>query len=81
MPDLTPDLVAEQNQAVEYGTYRANKSIYIGTARAFNEGDPVPVSHVDRGVVSADDVDPTSTPAKASEPKPKPDVPTTPKEG
>lgn len=37
----------------EYGTYVATEPIFIGGARAFNAGDPVPVSHVDNGVVSA----------------------------
>lgn len=57
MPDLTPDEAYRQAQAVEYGTYVANKPITIAGARAFNVGDPVPVSHVERGVVSAEDVD------------------------
>lgn len=33
-------------QAVEYGTYVAVQSIDVGIVRAFNVGDPVPVSHV-----------------------------------
>ena len=42
--------------AAEYGTYVAAGPINIDGVRAFNEGDPVPVSHVDRGVVSAGQV-------------------------
>lgn len=63
MPDLTPDEELRQAQATEFGTYVANKPINIGSARAFNVGDPVPVSHVDRGIVSADDVEKTTTKA------------------
>lgn len=43
-------------QVAEWGKYRAAKPIYIGGARAFNEGDPVPASHVDNGVVRDDEV-------------------------
>lgn len=42
--------------AQEYGTYVAAEAIYLGGARAFNPGDPVPVSHVERGVVHPDQV-------------------------
>jgi len=62
MPDVTDaDLAAAQ--AEEYGTYIATKPIDIGGARAFNTGDPVPVSHVKRGVVAESDVARTSTKA------------------
>lgn len=44
-------------QVAEWNTYRANKSIVIDGANAFNAGDPVPTSHVERGVVSTVDVD------------------------
>jgi hypothetical protein len=54
MPD--PDEEYRAAQVAEYSVYTANKAIDIRGARAFNEGDPVPVSHVERGVVSADDV-------------------------
>lgn len=40
----------------EYDTYVAVRDIQIGNALAFNEGDPVPLSHVERGVVSLSDV-------------------------
>ena len=63
MPDLSPDEEYRQAQADLYGTYVANKAINIRGARAFNEGDPVPASHVERGVVSEDDVVKTSTKA------------------
>lgn len=56
MPDLSPDEEYRQAQAAEYGQLVANKPIYIRGARAFNEGDPVPASHLKRGVVSKDDV-------------------------
>lgn len=50
-------------QAKEYGTYVALQPIYIGGARAFNQGDPVPVGHVERGVVESEQVAKTSTKA------------------
>ena len=40
----------------EYGVYVATEPIDIDGARAFNVGDPVPTSHVERGVVRADQV-------------------------
>lgn len=46
----------EAAQVAEYGKYVAVEAIFIGTARAFNEGDPVPVSHVERGVVAKSQV-------------------------
>lgn len=60
---LTPDEEYQQLQAAEYGQFVANKPINIGGARAFNVGDPVPASHVERGVVSEDDVEKQSTKA------------------
>lgn len=43
-------------QEAEYGEYVAAEKIHIGNALAFNEGDPVPVSHVERGVVDKSQV-------------------------
>lgn len=63
MPDLTPDEEYRQAQLAEYSQFVANKPINILGARAFNEGDPVPAGHVERGVVSEDDVVKTSTKA------------------
>lgn len=57
MPDPTPDEELAAAQAVEYGTYVATKTIHIRGARAFNIGDPVPVSHVERGIVGVDSVE------------------------
>lgn len=48
------DLAAEIE--AEYGTYVAAKVIDIDGVRAFNPGDPVPASHVKRGVVGSDSV-------------------------
>jgi hypothetical protein len=51
----SPDELLEQElakQESEWGTYVAAAPIFIGGARAFNEGDPVPVSHVTGGVVN-----------------------------
>ena len=42
---------AEQARAAEYGSYIAIENIWVGNALAFRSGDPVPVSHVERGVV------------------------------
>lgn len=63
MPDLTPDEEYRQQQEAEYSEYVAKHPIFIRGARAFNEGDPVPVSHVKSGVVSKDDVVKQSTKA------------------
>lgn len=45
-----------KEQQTEYGRWVAVRAIDIDGARAFNPGDPVPVSHVERDVVSKDDV-------------------------
>ena len=60
-----PVTAAEQQAAIEseYGTYVAVETIFIGGARAFNVGDPVPVSHVERGVVAVGSVKKTFTKA------------------
>jgi hypothetical protein len=46
----------EAAQRKEWGTYVATQAIDILGGRAFNPGDPVPVSHVDSGIVSRDSV-------------------------
>lgn len=62
--------------AAEYGTYVAAEAIFIAGARAFNQGDAVPVSHLERGVVTAEQVVKANTKAGKSlagvtdEPKP-----------
>jgi hypothetical protein len=43
-------------QRIEYSTYVAVVPIDIGGARAFNVGDPVPVSHVENKVVGESEV-------------------------
>jgi hypothetical protein len=55
--------------AEEYGRYVANQPIFIGGARAFNPGDPVPVSHLDRGLVQAQQVTDLAAP-EVEEPAP-----------
>ncbi|MGZ6838626.1 MAG: hypothetical protein ACXVGE_22425, partial [Blastococcus sp.] len=63
---MTTPVTADQlaaAQAHEYGQYVAAEPIYVGGSRAFNPGDPVPASHVDRGVVNVDQVVKTSTKA------------------
>jgi hypothetical protein len=64
MPD-TPITAAQfrEAQGEEYGQFVAAQTIFIDGARAFNVGDPVPVSHVERGVVAADEVKKVSTKA------------------
>lgn len=43
-------------QRVEWGTYVATEPIFILGVRAANEGDPIPVQHVERGIVPLDKV-------------------------
>ena len=64
MPDA-PVTAAQYREALgdEYGQYVAVVAIDINGARAFNVGDPVPVSHVERGVVEAEQVSKRSTKA------------------
>jgi len=50
-------------QAKEYGQYVAVSAIDINGVRAFNEGDAVPVSHVENKVVRADQVAKVTTKA------------------
>lgn len=61
----TPATAAEllEAQRAEYGTYVATVPIDINGARAFNPGDAVPTSHVERGVVLAEQVAKVSTKA------------------
>lgn len=61
----TPATAAEYAAALaaEYGTYVATVPIEINGGRAFNPGDAVPVSHVDGGVVRADQVAKVTTKA------------------
>jgi len=60
-----PATAAELREAQqkEYGTYVAVVPIDVNGARAFNPGDAVPVSHVDSGVVAADQVAKVTTKA------------------
>lgn len=53
-------------QAAEYGEYVADGPIVLGGARAFNDGDPVPKSHVERGVVDKSQVRPAPKPPKTA---------------
>ncbi len=55
-------------QVAEWSQYVAAEPIYIGGARAFNPGDPVPASHVERGVVGKGQVS-SVKPAAAAEKK------------
>lgn len=43
-------------QVAEWSQYVAARPIFIGGARAFNTGDPVPAAHVNNGVVSEGEV-------------------------
>lgn len=62
MPELTPDDVRKAAVA-DYATYVAKDAILIQGVRAFNAGDPVPASHVEANIVSADAVVKTTTKA------------------
>jgi hypothetical protein len=56
----------EAAQAKEYGTYVAAGPIDVLGVRAFNTGDPVPVGHVERGVVAQSQVVKVGTKAAAA---------------
>jgi hypothetical protein len=43
-------------QRAEWGRYVAKEPIFVDGVRAFNAGDPVPVSHVESGVVTSEQV-------------------------
>lgn len=62
------ELLAEElaKRETEWGTYVAVGPIYIGGGRAFNPGDPVPVSHVERGVVDREAVKEVTDAASAA---------------
>ncbi len=48
-PNPAPDAAAHDwlaQQAHEYGQYVATQNIFVGTALAYREGDPVPASNV-----------------------------------
>lgn len=47
---------AQAAAETEYGTFVAVQAIDLNGARAFNVGDPVPKSHVERGVVESEQV-------------------------
>ena len=72
----SPRTAAEAREAIrtEYGQYRAAVDIDINGVRAFNAGDPVPISHVEGGIVSSEEVEP----ATAEEPAPPPTEPAVP---
>lgn len=53
---MPTDEEIQKAQEAEWGEFVATEPINIGGARAFNPGDPVPKSHVARGVVSKDSV-------------------------
>lgn len=68
----TPEELLQQElakQQTEWGTYRAAAPIYIDGVRAFNPGDPVPVSHVTSGVVASNQVSQASTEQAESAPQ------------
>lgn len=62
---MTQPQTAEDRQAEvdrEWGQYVATENIFIDGVRAFNEGDAVPASHVERKVVNKDQVGPAPKP-------------------
>ena len=62
MPEQTLEEYRKAQEA-EWGTYVATAAIDIHGARAFNPGDPVPVSHVNNGVVPESSVAKSTTKA------------------
>lgn len=64
MSEMTVDQLRAAQEA-EYGTYIATEPIVVNGVRAFNVGDPVPKSHVERGVVQPEQVAKSSTKAAA----------------
>lgn len=50
--DEAADLRRADVQRREYGRYRAAGPIRVDGALAFRKGDPVPISHVERGIVA-----------------------------
>lgn len=65
--ELSPEAQAyRQQQEAEYSAYVATEQIFIDGALAFNVGDPVPKGHVDRGVVSKDQVKKAPKPSEAT---------------
>lgn len=67
MSEATPTLEGyTAEQVAEWSKYVATEPIFIDGARAFNAGDPVPVSHVERGVVRKDQVAGANTKAAAA---------------
>jgi hypothetical protein len=70
-PDPNDWETHRQNQIVEYGTYVASSPIDVGGVRAYNVGDPVPISNVeehgylDQGLVEKV-ADPPKLPRSAS---------------
>lgn len=62
----TPADELEAAQEAEWSEYIAVERINIGGARAFNPGDPVPKSHVTRGVVDKTQVARRDTKAAAA---------------
>lgn len=65
MSSNPPTTAAEFREALgdEYGQFVAVVAININGSRAFNVGDPVPKSHVERGVVEAEQVSKITTKA------------------
>lgn len=63
MADITTAAQYREALGAEWGVYVASGPIDINGARAFNAGDPVPVSHVDGNVVEAHQVAKVSTQA------------------
>ena len=61
MPTAADDFQAAQE--AEWGEYVAIEPIAVDGVRAFNPGDPVPVSHVKNGVVDKGQVARRSTKA------------------
>ncbi len=67
MPTPAEELAqAQLAEAAEWGTYTAAFPVDIAGVRAFNVGNPVPASHVERGVVDASLVTKVANPPKVT---------------
>jgi hypothetical protein len=72
MADLTEAQQYQQALQREYNTYVAVEAIDVNGARAFNPGHPVPVSHVENGIVPRTSVVKVDTKAAKAAQQPEP---------
>jgi hypothetical protein len=65
MSEQTAEAWQKAHEA-EYSKYVATEAIDLDGSRAFNPGDPVPVGHVESGIVRKDQVAGINTKAAAA---------------